>query len=201
MTIEEAKRFFMSCGGSSFHMSREDEALCQAYRKLNIDKETEEAWRKELEAEKAKHATAPWEEYDAAVERLLEEKYLVVDILPRQVPAESRGQYFAAEEFYTKTERLAGLYRKFAEVLLGLNCYYDLVVSDGLLWIRNPAPERLFAKIAGCWEKEYVNILIMEEDSLISLSGGDLYMTIYHPSKELAETAAKLAAAQGLFVR
>ena len=44
--------------GSSFHMSREDEALCQAYRRLNIDKETEEAWWKELEAEKAKLAAA-----------------------------------------------------------------------------------------------------------------------------------------------
>ena len=60
------------------------------------------------------------------LEGLLEKPYWVVDILPEQVPAGSPGQYFAVDDYFLKTPQLAVLHRKFAEILLKLNCYFDV---------------------------------------------------------------------------
>ena len=54
--------------------------------------------------------------------------YWVVDILPEQVPGGSRGQYFAVEQFYLQPTRMADLHRRFADMLLKLNCYDDFAV-------------------------------------------------------------------------
>ncbi len=72
------------------------------------------------------------------IDELLEQPYWVVDILPEQVPANSPGQYFAVEDYYLKKPRIAALHRKFAEILLKLNCYFDLSLGavTGDAWIR-----------------------------------------------------------------
>ena len=62
-----------------------------------------------------------------SIEELLEQPYYVMDILPRQVPADSGGQYFKVEEYYLKD--MGRLCRQYADVLLKLNCYYDLAFS------------------------------------------------------------------------
>ncbi|MBR6951217.1 MAG: hypothetical protein IKH56_05760 [Oscillospiraceae bacterium] len=141
------------------------------------------------------------EEYEETVERLLEEPYHVIDFLPVQVPADSGGQYFAAEDFYREHTQRRRLYRKFADILLGLNCYHDLVVTDGRIWETNPPPGELYGKIENCPENGFLNILIGNGDSLITLTGGDLYLTLYRATGELLQLTEKLASARGLFVR
>ena len=78
------------------------------------------------------------------LEGLIEKPYWVVDVLPEQVPAGSPGQYFAVDDYFLKMPQLAVLHRKFAEILLKLNCYFD--VSAGRIlddeWTRWPDPER-----------------------------------------------------------
>ena len=151
--------------------------------------------------EKMEGAAMTAEECDETVERLLEEPYHVIDFLPVQVPADSAGQYFAVEAFYREASRRIQLYRKYADVLLGLNCYCDLAVTDGEEWKTNPPPQELYAMVEKCPENGFLNILTGNGDSLITLYGGDLYMTLYHASDELLELTEKLASAQGLFVR
>ena len=61
-----------------------------------------------------------------SIEELLEQPYYIMDILPMQVPTDSGRQYFKVEQYYLNhVERLSCL---FADVLLKLNCYYDLVL-------------------------------------------------------------------------
>lgn len=36
------------------------------------------------------------------IEELLEKPYWIIDILPKQVPKDSPGQYFAVEDFFLK---------------------------------------------------------------------------------------------------
>ena len=73
---------------------------------------------------------------------LLEKPYWVVDILPKQVPKDSAGQYFKVEQYFL--QRRPELCEKFVRVLLKLNCYLDMEVSeDGESWMLNPAPEAL----------------------------------------------------------
>ena len=201
MTLAEAEKFFKAFDGRKFHMDRDEPVKSKLYEQLNIPRETEERWLEEIAAEKKKREMLPQDEYDAIEEKLLERPYHVIDFLPRQVPVDSKGQYFAVEDFLSERPQIEPLYRKFADLMIKLNCYYDLVITDGIRWSKNKSPNELYIKIAGCSEKEYVNILIVEEDALITLSGGDLYMTVYNASGDLLETIRQLAGAHGLFVR
>ncbi len=151
--------------------------------------------------EKMEGAAMTAEECDETVERLLEEPYHVIDFLPVQVPADSAGQYFAVEAFYREPPRRKQLYRKFADLLLGLNCYCDLAVTDGKEWRTDVPPAELAAMVEKCPENGFLNILTGNGDSLITLYGGDLYMTLYHAPDDLLDLTEKLASAQGLFVR
>ncbi len=143
------------------------------------------------------------QQYDELCERLLEQPYHVIDFLPEQVPADCGGQYFAAERFYLEQPQALGLYPRFANLLIQLNCYYDLVTGNGERWSRNMPPKELWTRVAACEKegKSFLNVLIPQENSMITLSAGDLYMTLYQPSEKLLALVTKLAAAQGLFVR
>ena len=68
--------------------------------------------------------------------------YWIIDILPKQVPAGSAGQYFKVEGYFLSLlDEISG---KFARILIRLNCYCDLQVStDGETWILNESPEYL----------------------------------------------------------
>ena len=201
MTMLEAETFFKAFDGRKFHMDRDEPYKYQLYQRLNVPKETEDRWRAEAAAGKRKPSALPAEEYDGIVERLLEQPYHVIDFLPRQVPENSKGQYFAVEAFFMEQPQREALYAGFADLLIRLNCYFDLVVTDGVCWKKNAPPQELQAKIRYCSEREYVNVLIVEENSLLTLYGGDLYMTLYHPSDELLDTIRPLTAGLGLFVR
>ena len=95
------------------------------------------------------------------IDDYFERPYWIVDILPFQVPENSPGQYFAVEEYYLQKPRWQMLRRKYLEILLKLNCYYDMEVTadpggdgdpvgdidpdawPGCGWQKNPAPETL----------------------------------------------------------
>ena len=65
------------------------------------------------------------------IEGYFDRQYWVVDILPKQVPADAPGQYFQVEEYYLETGRLEDIRKKFLNILLKLNCYYCFyIISD-----------------------------------------------------------------------
>ena len=124
----------------------------------------------------------------------------IIDILPKQVPAGAAGQYFKAERYFLS--RLDEISRKFARVLIRLNCYYNLQMStDGESWILNASPgdlARRFEESAAAHSP--LSILIGSDDALVTFSGDDHYMTIYNPDEELLELVCQCAQAEGLFV-
>ena len=139
-------------------------------------------------------------ENDHRVADLLSKPYWLIDILPKQVPAGSAGQYFKAERYF-----LSWLYeigRKFARILIRLNCYYDLRVSmDGETWILNESPEDLMRRFEeSAASRSPLSVLVGSGDALITFSGDDHYMTLYNPDDELLELARQCAQAEGLFV-
>ena len=143
------------------------------------------------------------QQFDDLTEHLLEQPFHVIDFLPRQVPADCGGQYFAVERFYLENPQVLKLGERFANLLMQLNCYYDLVTGDGENWAENLTPAERQEKVINCeiTLNAYLNILLPSQQSLITLYAGDLYMTIYNASNELLQTVTQLAAAQGLFVR
>ena len=134
------------------------------------------------------------------IENLLSKPYWLIDVLPKQVPAGSAGQYFKAERYFLS--RLDEISGKFARILIRLNCYCDLQVStDGENWILNESPEdlaHLFKESIASHSP--LSLLVGSEDSLVTFSGDDHYMTLYNPGEDLLELVRQCAGAEGLFV-
>ena len=136
------------------------------------------------------------------IEEYLERSYWVIDILPKQVPADGKGQYFRIEKYLLEHPQIDIIYRKFSNILLKLNCYEDIDVShDGDEWITNPAPQELEAALLKCMaDKQMLYIVLKPADILITVSGDDTYMTVYNPTEEVLELIGSLADSEGLFV-
>lgn len=135
------------------------------------------------------------------IEEYLEQPYWVIDILPKQVPAGSAGQYFSIEEYYRAHPRIDTVYSKFTDILLKLNCYEEMAFStDGDEWTTNPAPSVIEAMVTHCLSsKTMLYILLPAADAFITLSSDDTYMTVYHPNEETIDLLTALAASVGLF--
>lgn len=127
------------------------------------------------------------------IECLLEKSFWVVDFLPEQVPAERSKQYFAVENFCGKGRYINQLYQKFAYLVIKLSCYLDI---DG-----NPSPKHIFDQVKDCTTKGYANFLFADEDVLVALNGGDLYMTVYNPNERFLQLLRSLVVSEGLFLR
>jgi hypothetical protein len=134
------------------------------------------------------------------VDRLLEQPYWVIDMLPKQVPQGGRGQYFAVEQYYLEEPQHTSLCRRFADVLLKLNCYHDLLVTHDDEWVKNPDPAVLAEWLTDSLQHGHLCALIDDDVALITASGGDTYMTLYGPSPALLELVGQLASAAGLFL-
>ena len=127
-----------------------------------------------------------------SIDELLQENYWIIDILPKQVPKDSAGQYFAIEEYFLKEPQLSVVKEKHLSLLLKLNCYLDFLFEEEQ--VCNPKPEQMAA-----WVRErYLNIRV--KDSLLVSQPDETYLVLYDPDADLLEMVRTLAAAEGLFV-
>jgi hypothetical protein len=126
------------------------------------------------------------------IDELLQSPYWIIDILPKQVPKDSPGQYFAVEEYYLSGERLAEIKQKHINVILKLNCYRSISIDEESE--ENPSPER----IADEMRKRYLYIMVGE--SMLLSEPDDTHMTVFNPDPQLLELIKSIAAGEGLFV-
>ena len=143
--------------------------------------------------------------YDEQTERLLDSPgpVMVIDFLPRQVPPDRGPLYFPVERYLTERPRLDALYRRFARIILCLSCYEAAALNSPPAedWETDPAPETLVSRIEACAEGGYLLILFPAADTLLTLDGGDLYLSVYAQPGKFLDTVRQLAAAEGLFLR
>ena len=125
------------------------------------------------------------------IEELLNAPYWIIDILPKQVPAGSAGQYFAIEQYLRDTQ-LSDIKKKHVNLILKLNCYRDISLDEDKEI--NISPE----KIADAIHKRYV--IIMVNDAMIVSEPEDTYLTIYNPDEDLITLMKELASGEGMFV-
>ena len=137
-------------------------------------------------------------QYDDMIDRLLEAPYWIVDVLPERVPKDGEGQYFAVERYLCRPDRIADIHTRHAQVLLLLNCYYDMTVSfdNGEHWEKSPDPEEFARQLAA----KPLRALFLSQDTMIDADPDDTYMTVYNPGTGLLEKLKQLAGAEGLFV-
>ena len=131
------------------------------------------------------------------IEELLEKPYWVIDILPKQVPADSPGRFFAVEQLLLAHPQVEALRARKLSVLLKLYCYHDLRISTdyGETWTENPDPGELSSAL-----DSELYLLLPDEEALITADPGDIYMTLYNPSDDLLALVRQLAESEGLFV-
>ena len=123
------------------------------------------------------------------IEELLEKPYWIIDILPKQVPKDSLGQYFAVEDFFLK-EELSEIKKKHINVVLKLNCYMDITIDDDM----NPAPEQIRDTMLGR------DVYIMMGDSMILSETDDTHLTLFNPDEGVLDMINVIASSEGLFV-
>ena len=133
------------------------------------------------------------------IDALMEQPYWIVDILPKQVPPDRSKSYAAAEKWFLNDKNRRKIRTVQAEVLIRLNCYYDLKAV------------RLEEETDDCLTSEQLERVITEgegvlqiaaesAETLITLDHGDTYFTVYSTSEELLALLRKLAEGSGLFV-
>jgi hypothetical protein len=84
------------------------------------------------------------------IDELLQMPYWIIDILPKRVPKDTTGQFFAVERYYLEPVRLSEIKQKHINVILRLNCYMDICVDEEV----NPEP----GQIENIMRSRYVNI-------------------------------------------
>lgn len=124
------------------------------------------------------------------VDVLLQKPYWVIDILPEQVPRESKGQFFEIESYFLEKNNLISIKQKHINMLLKLNCYYQISIDGDV----NPSPERIVEDVM---ER---SLQIMVGDAMIASEPDDLHMTVYNPDEKLIRLITAISSGEGLFV-
>jgi hypothetical protein len=133
------------------------------------------------------------------IEVLLSKPYRIVDILPKQVPADAGGQYFTIEKFFLSPPRLDVILHKFLNVLLKLNCYDDILVFqvNNESWVKNPAPENLERMVL---DRKPLFVVLKQSQTMLSITGEDHNMTVYGENGETLSLISTIASAEGLYL-
>ena len=139
--------------------------------------------------------------YDILVTELLEKDCWVIDYLPRQVPANSPGQFFNVENYLLNHYEEFDLRKRFTAVVLKLLCYHKLTVHWGQ-WVVDPSPALLAEAIQTILENHsgWLNMLLPEEQALLVFEWDSLHLTLYNPSPELLGLMEEIARSEGLFL-
>ena len=127
------------------------------------------------------------------IDELLEKPYWIIDILPSRVPKDSPEQYFAVEAYFLK-EQLAAIKQKHINLVLKLNCYWDISVVLEDEERKNPPP----AQLVEIMKERYVYFLI--GGAMILSEPDDTHLTLFNPDEQLLSFAKALAIGEGLFV-
>lgn len=77
------------------------------------------------------------------IEALLKKQCYIIDILPKKVPADSKGSFFDVEAYFSDHNRQYAFQNKFTAIILKLMCYYPIAVFsyDNYRLIRYPSPQ------------------------------------------------------------
>lgn len=126
------------------------------------------------------------------INEILQTPHWVIDILPKQVPANSPGQFFTVENSFREEERMTKIKYKHINFVMKLNCYMDIAIDDEETI--NPPPSRIAQEM----RRRYVWIRI--GDAMIISEPDDTHMTLFNPDEELLELAKAIAPSEGLFV-
>ncbi len=187
---------FCPSGYGLHEFGRQEESVCIGDTQLfSSDIQT-------IELREQPDAAPSAEELDAMCGELLDGPYRILDPFPMQVPGDGDGQYFAVERYFMQPAQRTPLYRRFAQILLRLNCYYRMSVTfDGCeTWETNPDPETFAAQVESLPQNQFVRAIFAGPHVMIDLEGDETGMTVYDPEGNMTGLLQCFALANGLFL-
>lgn len=139
---------------------------------------------------------------DITVERLLEDDYWIIDILPSQIPIEKQAEYRALTDEYFESGKIAELHRRYAEILTMINSRYNtaMLCMPEDEWTISPHNNDVKDAVIHHTERGCVDLLLTEEETLISLQAEDLYITVYHPTEEILSLLRQAVSESGFYI-
>ena len=139
---------------------------------------------------------------DITVERLLEDDYWIIDILPSQIPIEKQAEYRALTDEYYESGKVAELHRRYADILTMINGRFKtaMLCMPEDEWTISPCDIAVKDAVIHHTERGCVDLLLPEEETLISLQSEDLYITVYHPTEEILSLLRQAVSKQGFYI-
>ncbi len=139
---------------------------------------------------------------DLQMETLLTKPYALIDILPKQVLPNFLEDFSKAEHFFLSRKERSRFAEKIVRIVLKLHCYFPIQIYCQE-WLRH-SKEKILAKQVRkiiVTKRGFCNLLLPREDTLVCIEGGQLWVTVYHPSPEVQDILSALAVSEGLFWR
>ena len=139
---------------------------------------------------------------DITVERLLEDDYWIIDILPSQIPIEKQAEYRALTDEYFESGKVAQLHRRYADILTMINSRFKtaMLCMPEDEWTISPDDVAVKDAVIHHTERGCVDLLLPEEETLISLQAEDLYITVYHPTEEILSLLQQAVSESGFYI-
>ena len=136
------------------------------------------------------------------IDDLLKKQYYVIDILPEKIQESSDGQFFDVEYYLLNSPKHYAIKDRFVNVVLKLMCYYHTSMFWNK-WIDRPEPVLIDNAVNTIMDNHSgtLNILFIEEQSLLVFDWDCLNLTLYNPSEALIIISEKIAYSEGLFMR
>lgn len=131
---------------------------------------------------------------------LYEKPCYIMDVLPKQVPKDSTGQFFDVEYYLLNSTRRQGHQDKMVGVILKLMCYYETsILWDG--WHDRPAPELVEQAVHTIMENHSgtLEVLFPAQEVLLVFDWDCLNLSVYNPDLEMQEMMSRIAMSEGLF--
>ena len=139
---------------------------------------------------------------DITVERLLEDDYWIIDILPSQIPIEKQAEYRALTDEYYESGKIAQLHQRYADILTMINSRFKtaMLCMPEDEWTISPCDIAVKDAVIHHTERGCVDLLLPEEETLISLQAEDLYITVYHPTEEILSLLRQAVSESGFYI-
>ena len=179
-----------------FHLLMPED-LNEDYRKLQSSYTCEYQDPQEVKSRFIQMATL-----DITVERLLEDDYWIIDILPSQIPIEKQAEYRALTDEYFESGKVAQLHRRYADILTMINSRFKtaMLCMPEDEWTISPDDVAVKDAVIHHTERGCVDLLLPEEETLISLQAEDLYITVYHPTEEILSLLRQAVSESGFYI-
>ncbi len=138
---------------------------------------------------------------DETIEELLDCPYRIADLFPARVSSVFAEQYRLALKHFAASDSLSLIYRGYGEIVLILNCYYDLLVSfDGMCFDQIADAKPFLEKLSALQAPERFRCLLPKEKILLDLDPPDTWMCVYGNEPGFDKMFEALCQSRGFFL-